>query len=119
MVNNSASLCLCVLLLKIIFVRLLEIFVRRRRGWGILCCHHLAANIQRKIWKERFYSLSLRRECIKDEKDMARPIKETPILYGEDARRFEERMKEHRRVSQEERARIKANYEALIATANF
>jgi len=26
---------------------------------------------------------------------MARPIKETPILYGEDARRFEERMKEN------------------------
>ena len=25
---------------------------------------------------------------------MARPIKETPILFGEDARRFEERMKE-------------------------
>ena len=24
---------------------------------------------------------------------MARPIKETPILFGEDARRFEERMK--------------------------
>jgi len=50
---------------------------------------------------------------------MARPIKETPILYGEDARRFEARMKERRRVSPEERARIKANYEALIATANF
>lgn len=30
---------------------------------------------------------------------MARPIKETPILYGEDARRFEERMKERRRIS--------------------
>ena len=27
---------------------------------------------------------------------MARPIKETPILFGEDARRFEERMKEKR-----------------------
>lgn len=26
---------------------------------------------------------------------MARPIKETPILFGEDARRFEERMKEN------------------------
>ena len=27
---------------------------------------------------------------------MARPIKETPVLFGEDARRFEERMKEKR-----------------------
>jgi hypothetical protein len=50
---------------------------------------------------------------------MARPIKETPILYGEDARRFEERMHEHRHISAEEKARIQANYEALKATANF
>ncbi len=27
---------------------------------------------------------------------MARPIKETPILFGEDARQFEARMKEKR-----------------------
>ena len=44
---------------------------------------------------------------------MARPIKETPILYGEDARRFEARMKERRRISPEERAEMKATYEAL------
>ena len=36
---------------------------------------------------------------------MARPIKETPILYGEDARRFEARMKERRRISAEELSR--------------
>ena len=46
---------------------------------------------------------------------MARPIKETPILYGEDARRFEARMKEQRHVSVEEQARIKANYEIGMA----
>lgn len=34
---------------------------------------------------------------------MARPIKETPILFGEDARRFEERMKHPRRETKEER----------------
>ena len=50
---------------------------------------------------------------------MARPIKETPILYGEDARRFEARMKERRRVSPEERARIKANYEAVKSVCDF
>ena len=37
---------------------------------------------------------------------MARPIKETPILFGEDARRFEERMKEKRRETSEQRAKI-------------
>ena len=40
---------------------------------------------------------------------MARPIKETPILYGEDARRFEARMKEKRTETPEEREkRLKA-----------
>ena len=42
---------------------------------------------------------------------MARPIKETPILFGEDARRFEERMKQVRHESPEERERRLANYE--------
>lgn len=30
---------------------------------------------------------------------MARPIKETPILFGNDARRFEKRMNEKRKES--------------------
>lgn len=42
---------------------------------------------------------------------MARPIKETPILYGEDARRFEERMKQVRRETPEERERRLADFE--------
>lgn len=46
---------------------------------------------------------------------MARPIKETPVLYGEDARRFEARMREQRCVSPEEQARIRANYEIGMA----
>ncbi len=46
---------------------------------------------------------------------MARPIKETPILYGEDAKRFEARMQEKRRISQEERTRINAHYKAGMA----
>ena len=50
---------------------------------------------------------------------MARPIKETPILYGEDARRFEARMQERRRISAEERAEMDSIYRTLRATANF
>ena len=46
---------------------------------------------------------------------MARPIKETPILYGKDARRFEARMQEKRHISQEERARIDVHYKARMA----
>ena len=46
---------------------------------------------------------------------MARPIKETPILYEEDARRFEARMQEKRHISQEERAGIDVHYKAGMA----
>ena len=42
---------------------------------------------------------------------MARPIKETPILFGEDARRFQERMKQVRRETPEERERRLADFE--------
>ena len=45
---------------------------------------------------------------------MARPIKETPILFGEDARRFEERMKQVRRETPEERERRLANFELAM-----
>lgn len=43
---------------------------------------------------------------------MARPIKETPILTGEDARRFEETIKanESKKVSSEEYERVMASY---------
>lgn len=41
---------------------------------------------------------------------MARPIKETPILFGEDARRFEERMRQRRTVPKEEIERVLKHY---------
>lgn len=41
---------------------------------------------------------------------MARPIKETPILFGEDARRFEARMREKRKISDEDKKRMYDNY---------
>lgn len=53
------------------------------------------------------------------EKVMAKPIKETPILLGEDAHRFEARMKEKRTESPEARERRLKIYEMLMATANF
>ena len=45
---------------------------------------------------------------------MARPIRETPILFGEDARRFEERMKQRRIIPKEELERIKASYDLVM-----
>ncbi|MBO5080133.1 MAG: hypothetical protein J6B82_04570 [Bacteroidaceae bacterium] len=47
---------------------------------------------------------------------MARPIRETPILYGDAARRFEERMKEKRHEDPEKKARRMKVYNALIKT---
>ena len=46
---------------------------------------------------------------------MARPIRETPILFGEDARRFEERMKVKRHEAPEKRARRLENYRTALA----
>lgn len=49
-----------------------------------------------------------------NEERRARPIKETPILFGEDARRFEERMKEKRRETPEQRAKRLKDYELAM-----
>ena len=46
---------------------------------------------------------------------MARPIKETPILFGEDARRFEERMKNPPKETAEQRERRLKNYHIMLA----
>lgn len=45
---------------------------------------------------------------------MARPIKETPILYGEDARKFLERMKNPPKETKEEREKRLKDYEAAM-----
>lgn len=52
---------------------------------------------------------------------MAKPISETPILKGKDAKNFKENMKasESTRVSEQERERIKENFEKLRSIANF
>lgn len=45
---------------------------------------------------------------------MARPIKETPILFGEDARRFEARMNVKRTEAPEDRERRLRNYSVAL-----
>lgn len=46
---------------------------------------------------------------------MARPIKETPILFGKDAHRFEEKMQNPTKESKEDRARREANYRTAMS----
>ena len=46
---------------------------------------------------------------------MARPIRETPILYGEDAKRFEERMKKVQKETPEQRKIRLEHYHAMLA----
>ena len=54
---------------------------------------------------------------------MARPIRETPILYGEDAERFVKRMQEVESLSKETRAanhrKLMADYEQVRKEINF
>lgn len=44
---------------------------------------------------------------------MARPIRETPILHGKDARRFEERMKNPPKITKEKRIQMEKDYEYI------
>lgn len=46
---------------------------------------------------------------------MARPIKETPILFGEDARRFEARMKNPPKETPEKLEEIKRDYKYIMS----
>ncbi|MBQ3191907.1 MAG: hypothetical protein IJB61_11905, partial [Bacteroides sp] len=50
---------------------------------------------------------------------MARPIKETPILYGKDAERFIHEMENVKPASEEEKKRVRASYEKIKKLATF
>ncbi len=50
---------------------------------------------------------------------MARPIKETPIITGEDAKRFEERLKHPRPADPERIERGRELYEYFRAQGTF
>ncbi|MDR0758266.1 MAG: hypothetical protein LBF85_10540 [Tannerella sp.] len=50
---------------------------------------------------------------------MARPIKETPVLYGKDARQFEQQMKECKPLSCERKAEMEKNYATFKKIAQF
>ena len=50
---------------------------------------------------------------------MARPIKETPVLKGKDAKRFAEKMANVKPITQEERVKAEKVYEKFKLIANF
>lgn len=50
---------------------------------------------------------------------MARPIKETPELYGKDATRFEKLISQVRPVSQAEKNRSREAYEFMKSISDF
>ena len=50
---------------------------------------------------------------------MAKPIKDTPELFGKDAERFEELISTPRPVSQENRERAQKAYDWLKSISNF
>ena len=55
----------------------------------------------------------------KENKTMARPIKETPTLYGEDARRFEYAVEHPRKVSAEEMRKMDEGYQRMMSIIDF
>ncbi|WP_293710321.1 hypothetical protein [uncultured Parabacteroides sp.] len=50
---------------------------------------------------------------------MAKPIKETPVLFGKDAERFIQSIEEVKPASAEEKKRVKDAYEKLKRIATF
>lgn len=50
---------------------------------------------------------------------MARPIKDTPVLRGKDARIFEEKINNPRTVSQAEVNAARESYERIMSIAQF
>ncbi|GHT39318.1 hypothetical protein FACS189437_02350 [Bacteroidia bacterium] len=50
---------------------------------------------------------------------MARPIKETPVLTGKDAKRFREAMENIKPISREEREEQRRSYELSKSRATF
>jgi len=50
---------------------------------------------------------------------MAKPIKETPILKGADARRFVENMATTKKVDDATRAKMKASFDRLNSMARY
>ncbi|OAV67306.1 hypothetical protein Barb6XT_01539 [Bacteroidales bacterium Barb6XT] len=50
---------------------------------------------------------------------MARPIAETPVLRGKDAALFRERMKNVKKISDEERKKMNESFEYIKSISNF
>lgn len=50
---------------------------------------------------------------------MAKPIKETPFLFGKDAKDFVRENRDVVKVSKEEKEKIRASYEAFKRIAQF
>ena len=50
---------------------------------------------------------------------MATPIKDTPTLYGEDARRFAYAVEHPRPITKEERERMETAHLRMMSIANF
>lgn len=58
-------------------------------------------------------------QYLRKRKTMARPIKETPELTGNDAIRFEALISKPQPVSDEERERARKAYEVMKSISNF
>ncbi|WP_289024341.1 hypothetical protein [uncultured Salegentibacter sp.] len=50
---------------------------------------------------------------------MAKPIKETPVLRGKDAKKFVENNRNVRKASEEEKRQIKESYNAMKGISRF
>ena len=76
---------------------------------------HIFGKSSANVWWINRKALILQSNNKEKDKTMARPIKETPILFGEEARQFEMRMLNPQSLSSERKERIQRDYEFLRA----
>ncbi len=67
---------------------------------------HFAIQCAKKLWYTSF-------EPARKGRTMAKPVKETPVLYGEEARQFEVKMLHPKPLPPERAERILRDYEFL------
>jgi hypothetical protein len=77
---------------------------------------HKLLHISKKI---RNFATKFAKVTKTGEKTMARPIKETPTLYGEDARRFAYAVEHPRKVSADEMQKMEDAYQWFSSIPNF
>ena len=92
--------------------------MQKERAFFLFHTSDAATKNRRIIWQLHRKLVTLQPRSTK-QSDMARQIAETPILFGEDAKRFENNMKNVQPATEEERSLAEKAYQWMRSMATF